>query len=66
MIFTRPESRIKRKSSQRSSHSPSLETGSTRARRAFSVAYMEAATRASNGREFSVIFGDGAMAPQAA
>lgn len=37
-----------------------------RERRAFSAAYMEAATRASNGREFPVIFGEGAIAPQAA
>ena len=33
-----------------------------RERRALSVAYMEAATRASNSREFPVIFGDGALA----
>jgi hypothetical protein len=37
-------------------------TNSTdRARRAFSVCYMDAATRSSRGGEFSQVFGDGAM-----
>ncbi|MBI2192540.1 MAG: phytanoyl-CoA dioxygenase family protein [Planctomycetes bacterium] len=34
------------------------------ARRAFSVCYMDARTKASNGAAFSVIFGEGALVPQ--
>ena len=32
-------------------------------RRAFSVCYMDARTRANNGEKFSVVFGDGALVP---
>jgi hypothetical protein len=34
-------------------------------RRAFSVCYMDAATRSSNGQKFSLIFGRGALRPEA-